>query len=58
MITLLANGVGTFFVNGKPIFVNGPRTLRRNPSDYIIFDILNGIKVWVFIEKIIEKKHS
>ena len=54
MITLLANGVGTFFVNGKPIFVNGPRTLRRNPSDYIIFDILNGIKVWVFIEKNIE----
>ena len=40
--TLLANGVITFFINGNPVFSNGPSSLPRNPSGCIIFDN------WVF----------
>ena len=29
--TLLANGLITFFVNGSPVFNNGPSSLPRNP---------------------------
>ena len=28
--TRLANGLSTFFINGKPTFLNGPRSLARN----------------------------
>ena len=34
--TLLTYGRNTFFVNGKPTFSNGPRSLSRNPSDCIV----------------------
>ena len=30
IVKLLANGVSTVFINSKPIFINGPRNLRRN----------------------------
>ena len=33
--TLLANTVSTFFIIGKPIFSNGPRSLPWNPHDCI-----------------------
>ena len=36
---LLANGLITFFINGNPVFSNGPRSLPRNPPDCIILDI-------------------
>ena len=36
--TLLANGLITFFIDGNPVFSNGPRSLPRNSSDYIILD--------------------
>ena len=36
--TLLANGLITFFINGNPVFSNGPSNLPRNPPDYSIFD--------------------
>ena len=36
--TLLANGLITFFINGNPVFSNGPRSLPRNPPDYMILD--------------------
>ena len=36
--TRLANGLITFFINGNPIFSNGPSNLPRNPPDYIILD--------------------
>ena len=36
--TLLANGLITFFINGNPVFSNGPRSLPRNPPDCIISD--------------------
>ena len=39
---LLANGLSKFFIKDKPIFSNGPRSLPRNPPDYIISDS------WVF----------
>ena len=35
---LLANGLSKFFIKDKPIFSNGPRSLPRNPPDYIISD--------------------
>ena len=31
--TLLANGLITFFINGDPVFSNGPSNLLRNPPD-------------------------
>ena len=37
--TLLANGLITFFINGNPLFSNGPNSLPRNPPDCIIFGI-------------------
>ena len=40
--TLLANSLITFFINGNPVFSNGPNYLPRNPPDCIIFDN------WVF----------
>ena len=38
----LANGLVTFFINGSPVFSNGPRSLPRNLPDCIILDN------WVF----------
>ena len=40
--TLLPNDLITFFINGKPVFSDGPRTLPRNPLNWIILDN------WVF----------
>ena len=40
--TLLANGLITFFINGNPVFSNGPRSLPSYSPDCIILDI------WVF----------
>ena len=37
--TLLANGVITFFVNGNPVFNNGPSNLSRNPPDCIEYQL-------------------
>ena len=36
--TLLANILITFFINGNPVFCNGPRSLPRNPPYCIILD--------------------
>ena len=36
--TLLANGVGAFFISSKSTFINGPRSLPRNPTYCIILD--------------------
>ena len=38
----LANGLITFFINGKPVFNNGPSNLPRNPPDCVMLDN------WVF----------
>ena len=40
--TFLANSFITFFINGDPLFSNGPRILPRNVPDCIILDN------WVF----------
>ena len=32
--TLLVNGLNTFFLKGKPIFSNGPKSLPRNSPDF------------------------
>ena len=31
--TLLANGLSTFFIKGKPVFDNGPKSPPKNPPD-------------------------
>ena len=31
--TLLANGLITFFINGNPVFSDGPSNIPRNPPD-------------------------
>ena len=36
--TLLANGLITCFINGNPVFSNGPSSLPRNPPDCYILD--------------------
>ena len=36
--TLLANRLITFFINGSPVFNNGPTSLPRNPPYCIILD--------------------
>ena len=35
---LLAYGLITFFINGNPVFDNGPRSLPRNPPSCTILD--------------------
>ena len=34
--TLLASGVSTFFIKGKPAFSNGTKSLSRTPPDFTI----------------------
>ena len=36
--TLLASGLITFYINGNPVFSNGPSNLPRNPRNCIILD--------------------
>ena len=48
--TLQANIWSIFFINGKIVFSNGPRSILRNPPGCIIFDI------WVFDNFILAKK--
>ena len=37
---LLANGLITFFINGNPVFSNGPSNQPKNPPNCIIFEFL------------------
>ena len=37
--TLLANSLTVFFIMGNPVFINGPRSLQKDPPDCIILDI-------------------
>ena len=50
IITLLANGLGTFFLKGKSVFSNGPRGLPRIPPDCTI------LGNWVFDNSILVEK--
>ena len=36
--TLLANDLSTYFINGKPTFINDPKRLPRNPPACIILE--------------------
>ena len=38
--TLFATGLSRFFINGKPVFIIGPRSLSKNPSDCSVLDSL------------------
>ena len=46
--TLLANGMNTFFNNGKPTGINGLRKLRNLPSWLVIFLVVPFKKVPLF----------
>ena len=35
---LSANGLSKFFITSKPSFINGPKSLLRNPPDCVILD--------------------
>ena len=37
--TLLSNGVSTLFISSKPTFIDGSRSLPRNPPECIILEI-------------------
>ena len=41
MSTSLANGLLTFFINGILSYINGPRSLTRNPPDYVSREIFS-----------------
>ena len=36
--TLLTNGFSTFLIKSKPVFINGPRILAKNPPNFLIVD--------------------
>ena len=36
LIHILAGGLSTFLIKGKPIFSNGPRSLPKHPPDLLI----------------------
>ena len=36
----LSNGLGTFFIDSNPTFINGPRSVPRNSRDCTILDKL------------------
>ena len=44
--TLLANGVSTFFINGKPTVINGRKKLRNPPSCLIIYVVASFNKIF------------
>ena len=56
---LLANGVSTFFIKGKPVFCNSPKSLPKNPPDcpllcywvfenFILADESFAKALWIF----------
>ena len=49
--TLLANGMNTFFNNGKPTGINGLRKLRNLPSWLVIFLVVPFKKVSLFSKR-------
>ena len=42
---LLSNSLSTFFIEGKPVFSNGPNSLPRNPPNCPIFMQLSSDNV-------------
>ena len=50
----LANGLSTFFIKGKPVFSNDPRTLPKNVSDYPIL-CSGNLKNSIFDAKLFAK---
>ena len=44
--TLSANGVSTFFINGKPTVINGRKKLRNPPSCLIIYVVASFNKIF------------
>ena len=51
--TLLANGVITFFINGRPTFTNGARNLSNLPSCIIILAVVSFNKIPRFSKDLI-----
>ena len=51
--TLLANGVCTFFINGKPAVINGLRKLR-NPTSWLFMITFMIYFIWLFVSLSLE----
>ena len=50
---LLANGVSTVFINGKPAVINDLRKLRNPPSRLVIFPVAPFNKIPLFSKDLI-----
>ena len=46
----LANGLSTFPINDKSVFINGPKSLPKNPPD------CPTLCNWVFVNSILAKE--
>ena len=55
--TLLAIGVSTFFINGKPTLINGLKKLRNPLSRVIIFLVVPFNKIPLFFKDLITFYH-
>ena len=51
--TLLANGVSKFFINGKPVVINGLRKLRNLPFRLLIILVVSFKKIPLFSKDLI-----
>ena len=52
--TFLDSGVNTLFINGKPTFINGPRSLPRNPHNCTILDT-SGSDNFILVDETMAK---
>ena len=52
-ITLLSNGVSTFFINGKSTLVNKARKLSNTPSWLVVFPVVPFNKILLFYKDLL-----
>ena len=45
---IFTSSVSTFFINGKPTFINGQRKLSNPPPSLIIFPVAPFNKIYLF----------
>ena len=51
--TLLANDIGTLFINGNPVLTDGPRKLSNPPRSQLIFLLVPFNKIPPFSKDLI-----
>ena len=50
---ILAKGKSTFFINGKPTFIKGPRKLSNPPLWQVVFFVVPFNKIPLFSKELI-----